>query len=135
MTDTSPPSTYRVLVTGSRDWDDPERVRFELNSIYDALISPGQTMTVVHGACPTGADRHAHQWCADRQRFGGPVIEEQHPATWLTHSRAAGPLRNKHMVDLGADLCLAFIRAGSRGATHCARLAEAADIPIRRYTA
>jgi hypothetical protein len=47
----------------------------------------------------------------------------------------AGLARNRLMVELGADICLAFVRNGSRGASHCAALAEEAGIPVRRYLA
>jgi len=36
------------------------------------------------------------------------------------------------MVAAGADLCLAFIHNGARGASHCAALAEQAGIPTIR---
>lgn len=139
---------YRVLVTGSRDWPDIERVRHELSRIYDELAAT-RLMVVVHGVCPTGADAHARQWVRDRQRFGEPAIEDPHRAQWRPNGvldRSAGFKRNARMVELGADVCLAFIGPctkpgcrepqphGSHGATHCADLAEQAGIETRRYS-
>jgi Ni,Fe-hydrogenase III small subunit len=109
----------RLLVTGSRDWADEDMVR-------RALAEHSQPEVVlVFGACPTGADAMAEA-C-----WPGPV--ERHPADWRRYGRSAGPRRNAEMVAAGADLCLAFIRNGSRGATHTAGLAERAGIPVVLY--
>lgn len=119
---------YRVLVTGSRDWNRP-------GDIVDALCALPILMgyrppVLVHGAA-AGADTIAG-WAATR--LGWRV--EVHPAVWRpngVYNPQAGLLRNREMVDLGADICLAFIRLGSRGASHCARLAEEAGIDTRYY--
>ncbi|MFJ6559930.1 SLOG family protein [Streptomyces sp. NPDC091412] len=129
-------SPYRVLVTGSRDWHD-DRAVWHAIAVTILEQAPAATpVVVVHGACPHGADAHASAWAhlarADGRR---PVAEERHPADWQQHGKAAGFRRNAEMVALGADVCLAFIRNGSRGASHTAALAEQAGIPVRRYTA
>jgi hypothetical protein len=119
----------RVIVTGSRDWDDEQAIRLAL-----ALITQlhGSELTVVHGACPTGADaiadRVASQW-------GGGMTVERHPADWGTHGKAAGFIRNKGMVDLGADVVLAFQKNKSRGTQHTIDLARKAGIEVRVVTA
>lgn len=127
---------YRVLVTGSRSWEDVRTLRGALNDILTGLPNLATPVVVVHGDCPHGADRQASVWVRDAQR--GPlwvVTEEKHPANWQLNGKRAGFIRNQLMVNLGADLVLAFIKDGSRGASHTAALAEAAGIPVRRYTA
>jgi hypothetical protein len=118
------PVALRVLVTGSRAWTD-EQV------IADALREHWHdgTALLVTGACPRGADAIAERiW----RSWGGLV--ERHPADWQT-GRDAGMRRNAGMVALGADVCLAFIRDGSPGATHAAQLAGLAGIPVHRFLA
>lgn len=130
------PRAYRILVTGSRDWEDIPALRRVLNQALAEVPSWSQPVIIVHGACPRGADAHADQWA--REAADSPlytVTAERHPANWQLEGKRAGFIRNARMVNLGADLCLAFIRNGSRGASHTAALAEQAGIPVRRFTA
>jgi hypothetical protein len=127
---------YRVLVTGSRTWEDVSTLRGALNDVLTGLPNLATPVTVVHGDCLHGADRQASVWVRDAK--GGPlfvVTEEKHPANWQLNGKRAGFIRNQLMVNLGADLCLAFVKDGSRGASHTAGLAEAAGIETRRFTA
>lgn len=112
----------RILVTGSRDWSDREAVEMSLLT-YHMLY--GDNIVVVHGDCPTGADRIAKEFCEEMD-----IKQDKHPADWGAHGKAAGPLRNQKMVDLGADACLAFPLEGSRGTVDCMERAEAAGITV-----
>lgn len=112
----------RILVTGSRDWEDVAYI----HSVLDDYYSMGDDMvpiTLVSGACPKGADAICESYAA----WAGWKIEE-HPAQWDEYGKAAGFVRNSHMVALGADICLAFIKNRSKGATMTARLAQEAGI-------
>jgi len=119
-----PVALRRVLVTGSRTWTHTATIRDALASVWG-----DGTAVLVSGACPRGADRLAEVcWT----RWGGRV--ERHRADWARHGRGAGFRRNTAMVERGADLCLAFIRHNSRGASHTVALAQAAGIPTHRHT-
>ena len=113
----------RILVTGSRDWTDRDAVFVAI--LRQIIGMDRRHITIVHGACPTGADAFA----AELADWNG-IREERHPADWKARGKAAGPIRNQAMVDAGADICLAFPLDSSRGTRDCMRRAEAAGIPV-----
>lgn len=124
----------RILITGSREWSD----RFTVWAALDDLLAEarkapglGPFLTVVHGDA-RGADYWAKTWAIGHAPL---VANEPHKADWKTTGKAAGIWRNRHMVNLGADLCLAFFQPGAanRGTADCVRRAEEAGIPVRRY--
>lgn len=115
----------RILVTGSRDWPSEEIVQRTLMGIWLDNDKPNpDKMTLVSGHCLTGADKFAED-CAQTQ--GWKI--ELHPADW-SKGRSAGPVRNKEMVNLGADICVAFIYNKSKGASGTLELAKKAHMPI-----
>jgi hypothetical protein len=123
---------YRILVTGSRDWTDVDQVWLGLGNAVGAIHRDAihREIVIVHGDCPRGADAIADDW---GRKYGATI--ERHPANWQINGKRAGFIRNQKMVNLGADVVLAFIKNGSRGASHTAALAEQAGITVRRWTA
>lgn len=117
----------RILVTGSRDWEDEMTVCLALWTSYCDLKEHGEVI-LVSGNCPTGADS-----IAERFWEANGMTVERHPADWHKFGKFAGPRRNKEMVDLGADVCLAFPLGESRGTRGCMKLAKDAGIPIRDF--
>lgn len=116
----------RILITGSRDWTDYNAIAM---SIVGEIESHLEDVVIVHGAAP-GADSLAGDFA---RAFN--YTEERHPAQWEVHGKAAGPIRNQKMVDLGADVCLAFPLPQSRGTYDCMRRAEEAGIPVKVFNA
>ncbi len=59
------------------------------------------------------------------------------PAEWDKYGRAAGPIRNKKMIDMKPDLFIAFHNnvTESRGTANTLMLAEEAGIPTELITA
>ena len=131
-------TSFRVLVTGSREWKDRE-------AIYKALTkavkdnSHGWRVILVHGDA-RGADRMADSVARE---MGWSI--EKHPARWEEHTdncphyhegervcMDSGKRRNKEMVELGADVCVAFVKDNSTGTAHCMTLAAKKNIPVIR---
>lgn len=118
----------RILVTGSRDWTDRSLLYSTLDGIIMMIVSHRPVLpievTIVHGACPTGADAMAD----DYARFRDYGVE-RHPADWDRYGKRAGPLRNYSMVEAGADYAAAFPLEWPSGTEDCYRKAIRASIP------
>lgn len=115
--------TFRVLITGSRDWSNAE--------VIEQALSPyaSPDAVLVSGSCPSGADSIAERiWAA----WGLPI--ERHPADWKRYGKMAGLKRNRQMVDSGVDVCLAFRRNYSRGTTHCANYSTMSGVDTYWFT-
>ena len=122
----------RIIVTGSRDFTDDDLVNEALSDLFERYIDHSE-FVLVHGGA-RGADTLASLWASHLKKYG--VREEAHHADWGLHGRAAGPIRNKAMVDKGADLVVAFYKAGSGnvGTKNCVAQAVLAGIPVEEYT-
>jgi len=111
----------RIIICGGRNYDDYACV-YEVLREY-VLKAP----TIINGGA-RGADLLAERAAYER---GYPV--ERFPANWEKYARAAGPIRNKQMLESGADLVIAF--PGGKGTANMIKIAENAGIPVRRIDA
>lgn len=111
----------RVLVCGSRDYHD----RDTLFATLDRLVI--ENIEVVIEGEARGADTLAREWAEARNI---PVLK--YPADWGSYGLAAGPIRNKQMLDEGKpDLIVAFPKgklSDTKGTKDMVKQARAAGI-------
>lgn len=114
----------RILVTGARNYTKRAKVESEIITLIERR--KGKPVVIVHGDCPSGADRFAKEFV---QLMDEPwLTDEPHPARWSELGTKAGPIRNVEMVAAGADVCLAFLTKESIGARFTAGRAKKAGI-------
>ena len=123
----------RILVTGSRRVPETmESIRLAESVLRQCLGLLGADdvsgSVLVHGGA-RGADRVMERAAL---RLGMEV--EAHPARWTELGRAAGPVRNREMVSLGASLCIAVPTTpkgrGVSGTWGCVEEADRASLPV-----
>lgn len=107
-----------VLVCGGRK----TKLEDEIIIHLDAVLNKHPEMTLLHGGAP-GTDTIAEKWAKERQ-----VMSIRVPAKWNEHKMAAGPIRNKRMLDMKPDAVVAF--PGGAGTAHMVKIAKEANVPI-----
>jgi hypothetical protein len=123
-----PRPPMRVLITGSRKWTDQHIVANILGNYPASAVmvhggAPGADSIVEEGWGKRTTEVHRPDW-TDGGRYSRPAYD-----------RGAGYKRNEKMINLGAEVCIAFcIRdAGgnmSNGTKHCSTKALEAGIPV-----
>lgn len=99
--------TMRVVCTGGRNYLDGAKIFATLN-----LLEPTE---IYVGDCPTGADALVREWAEDKQGTDFSIFH----ADWKTHGKAAGPIRNRIMLDDAGSDALVIAFPGERGTRDC----------------
>lgn len=119
----------RILVCGSRHFHDYDKLYSEINGI---LFDKGNYEDYAMVSCiisghAKGADTLGEQYAKNNN-----IPLEIYPADWNKHGKAAGPIRNKQMLDEGKpDLVIAFMAKDSRGTKNMVNQATKAGVEVK----
>lgn len=119
-------SGLRVLVCGGRDYFNADHVH---NTLCRIDAERGPITCVIHGAA-TGADTEAMRWAQMMATIPGRTITlAPFVPDWRTHGKAAGPMRNRRMIEQGRPgLVIAF--PGGKGTADMVRRSRLAGIEV-----
>lgn len=114
----------RVLVCGGRTYCN----KAFFDKAMDEVQIGGRISLIIQGGAK-GADYLAHLYACKRG-----IKEEVYNADWYRYKKAAGPIRNKRMLEEGKpDLVVAF--PGGDGTAHMVAIARKAGIKVKQFHA
>lgn len=112
----------RIVVAGCRDYTDYNEAKVFIEDCLKQFRS-NDIFILISGTC-RGADQLGEQFAKEN----GWVVE-CYPADWKKYGRAAGPIRNKQMIDI-CDFAICFWDGKSRGAGSLIQYAQHINKPI-----
>jgi hypothetical protein len=131
-----------ILFTGSRDWPEDDTEPIELATERAFWNERGEPYHVYVGDCPRGVDkivRDKLEWVNKHLHVG--VTLHVFKADWDQYGKAAGPLRNRAMVEAAhpIDVVYAFHSSHTAftdkrsGTWNCSKTALATGPGVRLY--
>ena len=109
------------IICGGRDFSDQEMFDSAMNSVMTLRGCPSQ---VVQGGA-TGADALARAWA---KRMAVPCATEE--ANWAAYGNAAGPIRNRRMLDEWNPVSAVIAFPGGRGTADMVRKARGSLVDV-----
>ncbi len=109
-----------MIVAGGRDVDN-------YHAVEHACVASGFDITEVVSGCARGADYLGEVFAS---HCGLQV--KRFPADWVTHGRAAGPIRNRQMAEYAEALVLVW-DGKSLGSASMRREAQKCGLPIYEH--
>lgn len=112
----------KIIVCGSRSETDYDKIARVLDKVH---ADKGLTC-VVNGACPYGGvDNLAQIWAKTHE-----VMYIGVPAEWKKHGKAAGPIRNKRMLDEHPDAAAVIAFPGGDGTADMIKQATVRGVKV-----
>lgn len=116
---------YRVIVAGSRSFNDYTLLKHTLDSFLSGYLVSG--IVIVSGMA-RGADTLGERYAQER---GFQLV--RHPAKWHEYGRSAGYKRNEEMASC-ANALVAFWDEKSKGTKHMIDIAKRKGLEIHVVT-
>lgn len=112
---------YRIIVTGSRNFNDYVRLKYELYQVFKRL----DNAPIIVSGTARGTDKLGEQFADEHD-----LEVKRFPADWDEHGKKAGYLRNKEMAEY-ADVLIAFWDGKSKGTGHMIKIANKQELPTK----
>ncbi len=119
MFDVIPINDQTWIICGGRDFADTEMFNTAMGDLVRLRGMPGR---VIQGGAD-GADSMAKEWAARHALDSWSEV-----ASWKTHGRAAGPIRNAKMLEFNPHLVVAF--PGGKGTADMVRRSREAGVDV-----
>ena len=118
----------RIIVCGTRDFNDKPLLQKTLDSVLNGM----QSVEIVSGGC-RGADTYGEEYARSRK-----ISVKRFPADWDKYGRAAGPIRNRQMLEYATAenaTVIAFWDGKSKGTMNMIQTAQkqGANVHVINY--
>ena len=114
------PDYFRVIVAGSRSFEDYKLLKEKLNNIF----AKRRPTSIVCGEAK-GADKLGRKYAEENK-----ITIDSYPANWNKHGKQAGYIRNEVMAD-NAEALVAFWDGKSAGTRHMIDTARSKGLQVR----